>query len=79
MGSQEGFWNRIPSGIPCGIRRIPGGILTLQTFSIYVWFTAGSPVGLESQLGSRVGSQKQALARISKVGSQVKSQVVFAS
>ena len=36
-------------------------------------------MGLESQLGSRVGSQKQALARISKVGSQVKSRVVFAS
>ena len=71
MGSQVGFWNGILSGIP-------GGILTLQTFSIYVWFTAGSQVGLESQLGSRVGSQKQALARISKVGSQVKSRVVFA-
>ena len=78
MGSQVGFWNGIPSGIPGGIGRIPGGILTLQTFSIYVWFTAGSQVGLESQLGSRVGSQKQALARISKVGSQVKSRVVLA-
>ena len=78
MGSQVGFWNRIPSGIPGGIGRIPGGILTLQTFSIYVWFTAGSQVGLESQLGSRVGSQKQALARISKVRSQVKSRVAFA-
>ena len=78
MGSQVGFWNGIPSGIPGGIGRFPGGILTLQTFSIYVWFTAVSQVGLESQLGSRVGSQKQALARISKVGSQVKSRVVFA-
>ena len=71
MGSQVGISNRIPTGIP-------GGILTLQTFSIYVWFTAGSQVGLESQLGSRVGSQKQALARISKVRSQVKFRVVFA-
>ena len=50
MGSQVGFWNWILSGIPGGIGRIPGGILTLQTFSIYVWFTAGSQVGLESQL-----------------------------
>ena len=78
MGSQVAFWNGILSGILGGIERIPGRILTLQTFSIYVWFTAGSQVGLESQLGSRVGSQKQALARISKVGSQVKSRVVFA-
>ena len=62
MGSQVGFWNGIPSGIPGGIGRIPGGILTLQTFSIYVWFTAGSQVGLESQLGSREGSQNKALA-----------------
>ena len=78
MGSQVGFWNGILSAIPGGIGRIPGGIVTLQTFSIYVWFTAGTQVGLESQLGSRVGSQKQALARIFKVGSQVKSRVVFA-
>ena len=78
MGSQVGFWNGIPSGIPGGIGRILGGILTLQTFSIYVWFTAGAQVGLESHLGSRVGSQKQALARISKMVSQVKSRVVFA-
>ena len=27
MGSQVGFWNGIPSGIPGGIGRIPGGIL----------------------------------------------------
>ena len=78
MGSGVKFWNGIPSGIPGGIGRIPGGILTLQTFSIYVWFSAGSQVELESQLGSKVGSPKQALARISKVGSQVKSRVVFA-
>ena len=77
MGSQVGLWNGIPSGISGGIGRIAGGILTLQTFFIYVWFTSGSQVGLESQLGSRVGSQKQALARISKVGHQVKSRVVY--
>ena len=63
MGSQVGFWNGIPSGMPEGIGRILGGILTRQTFSIYVWFTAGSQVGLESQLGSRVGSQEQALKK----------------
>ena len=39
VGSQVGFWNEIPFGIPGGIGRIPGGILTLQTFSIYVLFT----------------------------------------
>ena len=27
MGSQVGFWNGIPSGIPGRIGRIPGGIL----------------------------------------------------
>ena len=81
------FPGGIPIGIPDGIsggilerdpKSDPSGILPLQTFFIYVSFTAGSQVGLESQLGSRVGSQKQALARISKVGSQVKSRVVFA-
>ena len=77
MESQVGLWNGIPSGIPGGIARIPGGNLTLQIISIYVWFTKGSQAGLESQLGSRLGFQKQALARISKVGSKVKSRVVY--
>ena len=38
VGSQIGFWNGSPCGIPGGIGRIPGGILTIQTFSIYLWF-----------------------------------------
>ena len=32
---------------------------------------------LKSQLESRVGSQKEGLAKISKVGSQVKSRLVY--
>ena len=61
MGSQVGFWNGIPSGIPAGIGRIPGGIL-LSTVSfeslrlgnldnpckIFVGIPQGIPGGIPS-------------------------------
>ena len=61
MGSQVGFWNGIPSGIPGGIGRIPGGIL-LSTVSfkslglgnldnpckIFVWMPPGIRIGIPS-------------------------------
>ena len=80
---------RIPGGIPGGIlerepmwdprwdREDPRWDFNSPNIFYICLVHIGIPLGLESQLGSRVGSKKKTFARFSKVGSQVKSQVVY--
>ena len=79
MGSLGGILERDPKWDPRWDREDPRWDFNSPNIFYICLVHSGIPSGIRIPAGMPSGIPKQALARISKVGSKVKSRVVFAS